>query len=160
MDRSQTSCLMSHLVCEDLQLLLWDRAVSRNHLGVFAHTCFSLLNWNLLTQFLKKISLVPKLSFGSLPNHLPDSCNTIISLYSYWRLNFEKCYNCMISISCHKWALQLIDVILLYSQPWWYFWHMDSAFKALLFWDKEFESEACSGHSLGFSDAETYLLTS
>lgn len=31
---------------------------------------------------------------------------------------------------------------------------------ALLFWGKESESEACSGHSLGFNDADTYFLTS
>lgn len=36
---------------------------------------------------------------------------------------------------------------------------MDSAFIALLFWGKEFESEVYSGHSLRFKDAETCFLT-
>lgn len=66
----------------------------------------------------------------------------------------------MISLNCHKRALWLIEEISLCSQSWWYFWHMELTFIALLFWGKETESEAYSGHNLGFDDAETYFLTS
>lgn len=53
----------------------------------------------------------------------------------------------MISLNSHKEAPQLIEAIPLCSQYWWYFWHIGSAFIALLFWGKESESEAYLGYS-------------
>lgn len=118
---------------------------------------FSLTELKILTQVLTKLTVLIQ---RSLPNHLPDSRNTTISLQRYCRLNFEKRSNFMISLNCHKWALWLIEEISLCSQSWWYFWHMEPTFIGLLFWAKETESEAYSGHNLGFNDTDNYLLTS